>query len=885
MAVQSSLTSLQVPLVLEFEVHINRKVRQAPSPLAFAGAMANIAAEAIQEEFELWEVENNLNNGRFDVRKSGRRMRSVAALNPAAKAWLTRGDIVLVGYYHRDRQRPYIKSDGPLGKMKDTTIPIPPFVFGLWQLPQGNSRLDFLAEASQTTPVLDGGSSGTLHTLTPNYGGLTVLGAVVFNGSNGAVVAVYWPRLVTGTTIRNYITAIKLDGSGVAWEVPVGPNYTAPTGFQDLVAGQRLPWLAYDPQYKYLWATGWGSGAERNKTYLLNELGQLLDDLNTGIRLVQSSVGAGHLVKSWHSQRPPTYREGGDDSVLRAWRLVERKLTPRWTWDPQGALPGYQIATSHDGQSNASPKDPFGRWPIDSARRQVVVFVGGSKKLANSNAATMVQMQYGGGAWGDFQQIDDTRTTEHQCKLVALDIDTGIEKWSRNWIYQPSHIIDVTSCDNFVAVFGEPTTSPFYPNSGDSPYAPDITYQGIASQDSLIFSPSGSLESPSCYTTEEPPGSENYVPHIVNTSYPIIPLIGVSWGGGGVWDTPNIYGTFQGPKYDFWAPGHPRLCPMPFEDMERGPVTQWPTSDPDLTRLDPVGGALVQDSSGTYWSAVAAQGNPVCVGANRALVQYQGQTETVVPPSESFPCTQWTDRVTHWDSWMLPDIVHTWRLDLVATGPNGEGGQVVDISQATSFPNSEIEWPLKANVYQLVPFALEGRLVVVRDWHTLPLNEDLGHPDNQPYPVLQVFDMADLSSHIALYPLLEDVSTYTYEPDPEGNPGAFETRRKYDHYVDPRCLCLGKGAADANGQFTRNPWCLWRHIVRDRETDSLEINEVLISFDFGAPSVTRRKTASGEFGRPESIDAIGTACVADNSLIFCPSIDAGGWPVVVKTNT
>lgn len=854
-------------------------------PPRSAGQPAATPPPKTPKDFDFWTVETNRGDNTFDLRQApAQRKKAVPALDPRAYKFLQANDVVILGYYDRDPNRPFIKGHFPAGVAKAKAV-IPPFARGLWCLGQANPRLDYLNEQSQNSPDLSASSLEAV-ALSPYHPGFPPLGCLVFEvPAVGACVCVYWQKLV-GSNLQNTLTALKIEGGiSVVWETAIGNPFAPPVSLPDIVGGQRLPWLGFDPQYGYLWAIGWGSANERNKIYLLDAQGQEKDSKDVSLRMVQHSIGAGAIVKAWHSRRPPTYREGSDDPNIRAWAVDEGKIKAKWTWDPQQALPGLQIATSCDGQTDVSPRDPLGRWPIDAERRQMVVYVAGSRKLANSNSNTLIQLQYGGGAWGDYQQTDDSRTIEHRWTLACLDIDTGKIKWLRPWIYQPFHQIDYDSCSNQVAVFGDPIPRDYFPASGDTGYAPIITYQGVATQDSLTFSPvnGNNLDIPGCYVTEEPPGSGNYVAHPTITSYPIVPLTGVAWGGGGVWDTPNLIGTFIGPKYDYFAPGHPRLCPLPFEEMERGPLFVWPEDSPDLTRLDPVGGTLCQGSNGEYWHAVAAQSFPAAIGSGVAQLQYQGQSETVIPANPpAAPCPGYTDLRTHWDSWMLPEIVHTYRLDLCRTGPNGESLDVQDISQFTTRPNSSLSWPIKANVYQIVPFSVDGIIVVVRDWHALPL-ADFDHPDAQPYPVLQIFSATDLSSHLAVIPLFEDLSLYSFEPDPESDPGVFVDRRKWDHYAEPRCLTMGKGSAEPGGGV--DPWCVWRHIVRDREANALYCNEVRLKIESGSPVVTRRCTAVGESGRPESVDAIGSLCNALNRSIFTPAIEVSGWPIFFRSNT
>lgn len=788
----------------------------------------------------------------YDVRVPGR-AHPMTGLRPTRAGNIRVGDQVHVGHLHGSPDLPFIfavggAATGGAGQPNDMNPPPPALVTALWPTSQGNLRLDCLCEQSQTVPDL--GDTGVPF-ITLDAPGLPPLGLILFDNNGSSAIAVYYPALVA-TQYQNRISAYAMDSLAKLWDTDIGAPYSYPSSFQDLAVGLRQPWLSYDPQYKQFWAIGWGSGTARNTVYCVDVSGSLLGYSSQSFRLVQNTVGAGRFVKGWHSSRPSTYREGGDDALIRAFRYRETQIRSLWTLDPQTCLPSYQIATSSDGQTDVSPKNPRGRWPVDASRRQICLWVSGSKKLSNSNADRMIQLQYTGGTWGGYSQEDDVRTKDHACCLCGVDVDTGAIKWQRNWQYSPSHQMDTDHIAFVEATLGAVvggavgslSVSDYYPASGDTAWAPQLTYVGAASQDSLLFSPPGAtLNMPACQVDEEPPGSGNYVPNYSVVPTPIVQLKGVDWGGSGVWSTPNMIGIWSGPKYDFWAPGHPILCPLPLEDMERGPIYEWPTDSPDYVRLDNVGGTLIQDALDNYWQAHVVQGNPICRGANRALVQYQGQSETFIPAATADQCGSWTDRKTYWNVSMLPDIVHTMKLMLCRTGPGGELFFDTDISQYATRSNSSISWPIKSNCYQVAAFPYVGRIVVVRDWHP-----ETGR--QEPYPVIEIREYDSPSTLIARVPLLDNLDDYSFEPNPDEEPGVYVDRRRWDHYVDATELMTGRGSGvDSN-------WIRWHQTVYNREAGDTEINQVLLQFDSGGShTITRRQTAAGETSRAEGSDS------------------------------
>ena len=69
-------------------------------------------ARAAAPDFEFWEVTSE-SGGLYTIRRpTGERAAGVECITP--KARFSAGDIVLVGFYNRDRRRPYIK--GGAGK-------------------------------------------------------------------------------------------------------------------------------------------------------------------------------------------------------------------------------------------------------------------------------------------------------------------------------------------------------------------------------------------------------------------------------------------------------------------------------------------------------------------------------------------------------------------------------------------------------------------------------------------------------------------------------------------------------------------------------------------------------------------------------------------------
>jgi len=86
--------------------------RQALDLAAVAKTMASVDLSGLYPQNELWEITVVRGQSRYDVRNAvGGKMAKVPAVGPAANR-LVVGQVAVVGYYDRDRRRPYIKAAG-----------------------------------------------------------------------------------------------------------------------------------------------------------------------------------------------------------------------------------------------------------------------------------------------------------------------------------------------------------------------------------------------------------------------------------------------------------------------------------------------------------------------------------------------------------------------------------------------------------------------------------------------------------------------------------------------------------------------------------------------------------------------------------------------------
>lgn len=115
---------------------LNLKVPNSALPLgAIAQASQKTAADLANKypQNELWEITVAHPGAKYTVRNAlGRVMSKVQAVGPAASR-LKVGQLAIVGYYDRDRQKPYIKA---VACYVSATVPLSPML-GLWTCPEG----------------------------------------------------------------------------------------------------------------------------------------------------------------------------------------------------------------------------------------------------------------------------------------------------------------------------------------------------------------------------------------------------------------------------------------------------------------------------------------------------------------------------------------------------------------------------------------------------------------------------------------------------------------------------------------------------------------------------------------------------------------------------
>lgn len=755
---------------------------------------------------------------------------------------------------------------------------IPPFFVGSWPISQGNSGLDYGTIQAQTKPDLESGSTG-FFVLPDAQVGAPPLGVVFFERPL-LTVALYYPAERLSGNLQNRIIAYDVLSGYEAWRIDLGEEYSSPTG-QEQVGGLRQEWLGFDAQYGRLWAVGWGTSSARETIYHISATGSLVAQKSLGHRAQQNSIGGGYFLKAWHSRRPPTFRDGADDPLIRCYQTRNGTISQKWTFDPQSLFPeNYQLATSSGGAPISTYYPMDGRCPIDLERRQIILSFSGSKKLPNSKSATMIHAHptgLGGVPMATFAQPDDGRTVDQMEVVCALNLDNGKLKWRRDFSHSATHEVDndsISAAESFYGAtvggsYGGMSVRTYYPQGSDiGGYAELKTYLGLATQDSLLVSPSVT-SIPACSIVE---GVPTYDP----ISVPVLPWVGVDWGGSGPYTSPST-GAFSGPKYDWFAPGHSLLLPLPVDiQLESPPRFEWPLDSDTFKRLDPVGGSRVIDSLGNVWEARVRQKKAILQGGNEIQLSWQGHAESFHEPATPDQCGSWEDKEAYWNAYMMPKIVHSLETKLFKTGPDGSvqdfGGWT--IGQESSRANSSLQWEALTSVHQIIPVPEKNRLLIVRDW--FGGFEDLGGLENLPYPVIELRKYSDPSNVISRTQFLTELGTYLDETgeDPV-------TRRTWDQYLDPLCLQMGKGA---NGSGF---WRLWRHLVYNREEEQGYVNEVLASIDDdGNIVVSRKRTALGSVGHlPESSDAVGTTAIAFNRTTCSnKSYLSGNWIIPFKEN-
>lgn len=621
------------------------------------------------------------------------------------------------------------------------------------------------------------------------------------------------------------------------WEVSLGDPYASILDSES-VGGERQGWLFHCPTTKYLWAVGFGSAALRKTIYVIPESGVPVTSVTSAESLQQSTLDYGHFVKGWFSPPSrPLLREETSDNIKAlkvGGTFPAIGIGEAWNLLAEDLLPGYDIATSAAPSVGGSYR-PEGRWPIDGARRTLFIWVSGSKRMPTSNASTIYQVYQGifsSGAMCGFTPLADTRSLEHKATLLAINLLTGEVKWQRTITKTPTVTFDYAAIAASEAdvpltvgsvIAGGAGVADVYPVN-ESPtgfYENIFTYQGLASQDSLTLSPLADSTFPLC--TQEVGGPPEYV----NIPFAILPWVGPDWGGTGVLTSPSLCGTFSGPKYDYFAPGHIKLLPdniLP----PTAPDFIWPADD-DYVREDNVGGCASCDSAGWNWIAFSHQ--EVFVRSfSRLQAQYVSQSETFIPSGDPDACGMYTDRIRNWDVYSIGIPEHSPKILLWGTSPDGATQYEQDITQYVT--QGTLQRGVRCNVYQIIALPTKDAVCIVRDWHGAFV--DGGELEHHAYPVVEIRKRSDLSTLISRIPFFEDLSVYD-AADIGEDP---IITRTYDQYIAPQSF-QGKGSGHSSG-----PWIMWSHIVKNNVTGINYCNKVRLYFDNpgSTPSVYRNST-------------------------------------------
>lgn len=720
----------------------------------------------------------------------------------------------------------------------DPTPPPPEdYVQGLWPIGQANPSLDCMARYSNALIVPSTSAASTSRTIGPGNSDYSPLGLVTFQSEAGAVTVIYHIKYDSGAGLyTNTLTAFSTTDLSNYWEVPLGDPYASiPT--PESVAGNRQGWLFHCATTKFLWAVGFGSHTNRKTIYVVPEAGAPVVSLVTSESVQQSTLDYGYFLKGWFSPPSrPLIREETSD-VIRAFKVggtfPSYGIGESWNILVEDLLPGYDIATSYAPELTGFY--PEGRWPINGARKTAFIWVSGSKKLANSNSATVLQVFQGvfsTTTMCGYSQQADTRTVNHKAAVIAIDLTTGQEKWRRVIEATPSVTFDYSAIaaqesaaglTSGGVISGGAGVESVWPNYDSSTgfYNNVFTYRGLASEDTLTISPTGPFTFPRC---SDPFGD---VPVIYDAApFYVVPWIGPDWGGGDVYTAPSACGAFVGPKYNYFAPGHIKLLP---DDLTppTTPEISW-SADPQYIREDMVGGCSSCDTAGWHWTAFAQQETFVN-SYSRIYGEYVSQSETFTPSGDPNVCGLYSDQIREWNAWSIGEPKHSPKITLWGTSPDGTTLRAQDLTQYVT--EGSLSRGVRTNVYQIIALPDKDAVCIVRDWYGAFV--DAGELEHHAYPVIEIRKRSDLTILVSRVEFFEDRTTYNAgdESDPI-------ITRTYDQYVTTASF-QGKGSGLSTG-----PWIMWSHIVKNNVTGVNYCNKVRLYFENpgSTPTVYRNST-------------------------------------------
>lgn len=361
---------------------------KGPSARDVQGAIAGAIAGGLLPDYEQWTIVTNHGDGTFDIKRPGRTFSRAGALNPKARKWLKAGDVVLCGYYDRDRARPYIKSDGPAGSQIEAGPR--PRLSGLWPQWEGSPEL-----------ALQPGDPGKA--FVPGFAQWVADQGQFLPGFHFPIIwssPILWPsKDNTGQRMALCFVTADSDAEGAPlslWLEVWGPDATDPylillnstrlAGYPALgvhgVAlemGTTYDWggefmpckLHYLPSTDQLLVLGpaWDSDG-RNEAFLCSSAGALVKKSVPGLNVAATVAPYAIVTGQWANLRTVHYLTNAFSETDEISRIVrgyvmnsQGEYKEKWSLDPFGLLPsGGGLQVLKPCNTRASGRNDR-RWP------------------------------------------------------------------------------------------------------------------------------------------------------------------------------------------------------------------------------------------------------------------------------------------------------------------------------------------------------------------------------------------------------------------------------------------------------------------------------------------------------------------------------------------
>ena len=302
----------------------------------------------------------------------------------------TEGSSVYVGFENGSRQKPFFTGFGFGGGFGFDSVhlnnPIPVYLSGIWIQGAADELVSsgtVLLNGTWQPTSAGGPSTSEIQTYYAPSQFEQVLGVIAFKASDNNYYVAWLGNVNTGGS--NYVMRLFVSylGFGTAFQKDLS-THTQRADATQVDTGTCYGFLFFDRAYGVIHVLG--SGIDQQKVWTIDPVSQavIINGVDLGYSLHQSSVGAGYLVKGWQNRRSLSFSNdrGQQSSTFNFWGYqparsgIDAHFASLGTLDPATLIPGYEIAVTRAKSVNGlDPSTEEGRCPINPVTREFITWI------------------------------------------------------------------------------------------------------------------------------------------------------------------------------------------------------------------------------------------------------------------------------------------------------------------------------------------------------------------------------------------------------------------------------------------------------------------------------------------------------------------------------